>query len=126
MGPWLDYGHAVRRACCKVSGWRFCSFPINVSAFAYVPKKKPTWARGLCNLARNIGASVGIATVTTMLDRRAQVSSVAADEHVNGFSAAYHNSLNGMQAKLIAAGSTAVHASAQAHGMIYNTVQRRR
>jgi DHA2 family multidrug resistance protein len=29
-----------------------------------------------------------------------------------------------MQAKLIAAGSTAVHANAQAHGMIYNTVQR--
>jgi MFS transporter, DHA2 family, multidrug resistance protein len=45
-------------------------------------------------------------------------------EHVNDFSAAYHNTLNGMQAKLIAAGSTAAHASAQAHGMIYNTVER--
>ena len=30
----------------------------------------------------------------------------------------------GLQAKLVAAGSTVAHASAQAHGMIYNTVQR--
>jgi DHA2 family multidrug resistance protein len=45
-------------------------------------------------------------------------------DHVNNFSAAYRNTLNGMQAKLIAAGSTAAQASAQAHGIVYNTIQR--
>ena len=45
-------------------------------------------------------------------------------EHVSDFSAAYHHTLNGTQVKLIAAGSTAAHASAQAHGMIYGTIQR--
>jgi len=45
-------------------------------------------------------------------------------EHVNDFSAAYHNMLNGMQVKLVTAGATAAHASAQAHGMIYGTIQR--
>jgi len=67
---------------------------------------------------------VGIATVTTMLDRRSQFHQSRLMEHVNGFSAAYHKTLNGMQMKLVAAGSTAAHASAQAHGMIYNTIQR--
>src|SRR5260370_39210928 len=78
----------------------------------------------MINVARNIGASVGIATVTTMLDRRAQFHQSRLMERVNDFSAAYHNTLNGMQVKLVAAGSTAAHASAQAQGMIYGTIQR--
>jgi DHA2 family multidrug resistance protein len=32
--------------------------------------------------------------------------------------------LNGTQAKLVAAGSTVAHANAQAHSMIYGTIQR--
>jgi MFS transporter, DHA2 family, multidrug resistance protein len=127
MAGWdlgLDYGHAVRARMLQSFGLAFLFIPINVSAFAYVPKEKTNMGTGIINLARNIGASVGIATVTTMLDRRAQFHQSRLMEHVNGFSAAYHNSLNGIQAKLIAAGSTAAHASAQAHGMIYNTVQR--
>src|SRR5260370_16709191 len=79
---------------------------------------------GIINLAGNVGASVGIATVTTMLDRRAQFHQSRLMERVNDFSAAYHNTLNGMQVKLVAAGSTAAHATAQAHGMIYCTIQR--
>jgi DHA2 family multidrug resistance protein len=127
MAGWnlgLDYGHAVRARMLQSFGLAFLFIPINVSAFAYVPKEKTNMGTGIINLARNIGASVGIATVTTMLDRRAQFHQSRLMEHINEFSAAYHNSLNGMQTKLIAAGSTAVHASAQAHGMIYNTVER--
>ncbi len=45
-------------------------------------------------------------------------------EHANELSAAYHNMLNGLQLKLVAAGSTAAHANAQAHGMVYGTIQR--
>jgi DHA2 family multidrug resistance protein len=67
---------------------------------------------------------VGIATVTTMLDRRAQFHQARLMEHVNDFSAAYRNTLHGTQTKLIAAGSTMAHASAQAHAMIYGTIQR--
>ncbi len=105
-------------------GLAFLFIPINVSAFAYVPKEKTNMGTGIINLARNVGASVGIATVTTMLDRRAQFHQSRLMERVNDFSAAYHNMLNGTQTKLIAAGSTAAHASAQAHGMIYGTIQR--
>ncbi len=79
---------------------------------------------GIINLARNIGASVGIATVTTMLDRRTQFHMARLTEHTNELSAAYHNMLNGIQLRLVAAGSTAAHASAQAHAMVYGTIQR--
>jgi len=127
MAGWdlgLDYGHAVRARMLQSFGLAFLFIPINVAAFAYVPKEKSNMGTGIINLARNIGASVGIATVTTMLDRRAQFHQSRLMERVNDFSAAYHNTLNGMQVKLVAAGSTAANASAQAHGMIYGTIQR--
>jgi DHA2 family multidrug resistance protein len=127
MAGWdlgLDYGHAVRARMLQSFGLAFLFIPINVAAFAYVPKEKSNMGTGIINLARNIGASVGIATVTTMLDRRTQFHQARLTEHVNDFSAAYHNMLNGLQMKLVAAGSTAANASAQAHGMIYNIIQR--
>jgi DHA2 family multidrug resistance protein len=79
---------------------------------------------GIINLARNIGASVGIATVTTMLERRTQAHQARLADHVNTYSAAYHNMLNGTQMKLVAAGSSLAHATTQAQQMIYGTVQR--
>jgi DHA2 family multidrug resistance protein len=127
MAGWdlqLDYGHAVRARMLQSFGLAFLFIPINVAAFAYVPREKSNMGTGIINLARNIGASVGIATVTTMLDRRTQFHQARLMEGVNDYSASYHNMLNGLQTKLVAAGSTMAHASAQAHGMIYNTVQR--
>jgi MFS transporter, DHA2 family, multidrug resistance protein len=127
MAGWdlgLDYGHAVRARMLQSFGLAFLFIPINVAAFAYVPKEKSNMGTGIINLARNIGASVGIATVTTMLDRRTQFHQARLTEHANIFSAAYRNLTNGLQAKLVAAGSTTAHASAQAHAMIYNTIQR--
>src|SRR6202165_1536055 len=127
MAGWdlnLDFGHAVRARMLQSFGLAFLFIPINVAAFAYVPKEKTNMGTGIINLARNVGASVGIATVTTMLERRSQFHQSRLMEHVNNFSAAYHNMLNGSQAKLMGAGWTAAHASAQAHGMIYGTIQR--
>ncbi len=127
MAGWdlgLDYGHAVRARMLQSFGLAFLFIPINVAAFAYVPREKTNMGTGIINLARNIGASVGIATVTTLLERRTQVHQARLMEHVNRFSAAYHNMLNGTQTRLVSAGSGLAQASAQAHGMIYNTVQR--
>src|SRR5256714_3760525 len=103
MAGWdlgLDYGHAVRARMLQSFGLAFLFIPINVAAFAYVPREKTNMGTGIINLARNIGASVGIATVTTMLQRRTQAHQARLMEHVNTFSAAYRNTLNGMQVKL--------------------------
>ncbi len=101
MAGWdlgLDYGHAVRARMLQSFGLAFLFIPINVAAFAYVPREKTNMGTGIINLARNIGASVGIATVTTMLQRRSQAHQSRLMEHVNTFSAAYHNMINGTQA----------------------------
>ena len=127
MAGWdlgLDYRHAVEARMLQGFGLAFLFIPINVAAFAYVPKEKTNMGTGIINLARNVGASVGIAFVTTMLDRRAQLHMTRLTERANGLSAAYHNMLNGMQLKLVSAGSTIAHAGSQAQAMVYGTIQR--
>ena len=62
-----------RRACSRPLGMAFLFVPINTAAYAFLPRDKNNAASGLMNLARNIGGSVGISVVTTMLDRRTQV-----------------------------------------------------
>jgi len=127
MAGWnlnIDYSHAVRARMLQSFGLAFLFIPINVAAFAYVAKEKTNMGTGIINLARNVGASVGIATVTTMLQRRSQFHQSQLMEHVNTLSAAFHSMVNGSQARLIAAGSTAAHASVQAYGRVYGLVQR--
>jgi MFS transporter, DHA2 family, multidrug resistance protein len=127
MAGWdlgLDYGHAVRARMLQSFGLAFLFIPINVAAFAYVPREKTNMGTGIINLARNIGASVGIATVTTMLQRRGQVHQAQLMDRVNNYGSAYSNMLSGLQTKLVAAGSSMAHATSQAQTMIYNTIQR--
>ena len=86
MAGWdlgLDYRHAVEARMLQSFGLAFLFIPINVAAFAYVPKEKTNMGTGIINLARNIGASVGIGTVTTMLERRAQFHMSRLTERAN-------------------------------------------
>ena len=127
MAGWnlgLDYRHAVQARMLQSFGLAFLFIPVNVAAFAYVPREKTNMGTGIINLARNIGASVGIATVTTMLERRTQVHQARLMEHVNTLNPAYRNMLNGIETKLIAAGANVAHAAVQAQERIYATVQR--
>ncbi len=127
MAGWdlgLDYGHAVRARMLQSLGLAFLFIPINVSAFAYVPKEKSNMGTGIINLARNVGASVGIATVTTMLSRRSQFHQARLTEHVNQLSGAYRQMVNGTTARLISAGASGPTAGIQAHGMLYRMIER--
>jgi DHA2 family multidrug resistance protein len=127
MAGWdlqLDYGHAVRARMLQGLGLAFLFIPINVAAFAYVPKEKTNMGTGIINLARNIGASVGIATVTTMLERRAQFHQAQLAAHVNNLNPALARLTSGTTLRLISYGSSAWHAAEQAQGMVYNLVQR--
>jgi len=127
MAGWnlgIDYRHAVEARMLQAFGLAFLFIPINVAAFAYVPKEKTNMGTGIINLARNIGASVGIATVTTMLERRTQYHQAQLMEHLNPYREAYHSFLNGVQYRLVAAGSGVSEAASQATGLIYGTAQK--
>jgi MFS transporter, DHA2 family, multidrug resistance protein len=93
----LDFrGLTIARAI-QAAGMAFLFVPINTAAYAFLPREKNNAASGLMNLARNIGGSVGISVVTTMLDRRSQVHQNYLASHLSATSPA-------LQARLKALG----------------------
>ncbi|HEV2297315.1 MAG TPA: DHA2 family efflux MFS transporter permease subunit [Candidatus Acidoferrales bacterium] len=105
-------------------GMAFMFVPINVIAFYYVMPKKINDATGLINLARNVGGSMGISFVATLLDRGAQFHQSVLTGHVTPLSPNLQATLRGLQQQFIAHGSSAMQALAQAQQMIYAMVQR--
>src|SRR5215471_10512045 len=127
MAGWnlqIDYRHAVLARMLQSFGLAFLFIPINVSAFAFVPKEMTNMGTGIINLARNIGASVGIATVTTLLERRTQFHQAQLMEHVNTLNVAFQTRLHAIAASFSNAGSSGPDAMSQAYGMVYGLVQR--
>jgi DHA2 family multidrug resistance protein len=127
MAGWnlqLDFRHAVLGRMMQAFGLAFLFIPINVSAFAYVPRELTNMGTGIINLARNIGASVGLATVTTLLERRTQAHQARLMEHVNSMNPAYNNMVRGSAGTLMTHGASAAQATAQAHGMVLGVVER--
>jgi MFS transporter, DHA2 family, multidrug resistance protein len=127
MAGWdlqIDYSHAVRARMLQSFGLAFLFIPINVSAFAFVPKEKTNMGTGIINLARNIGASVGIATVTTLLERRTQFHQAQLMEHVNTLSTTLSSRLHAMAVSFSSAGVSSSDAMSKAYAMVYNSVGR--
>src|SRR6516225_8747500 len=127
MAGWdlgLDFRHAVEARMLQGFGLAFLFIPINVAAFAFVPKEKTNMGTGIINLARNIGASVGIAFVTTLLERRTQFHQAQLMEHINALSATFHGRLHAVATSFLGGGSSGPGAVSQAYGMIYGSVER--
>jgi DHA2 family multidrug resistance protein len=120
----MDFHTAAMARVVQAVGLAFLFVPINTAAYAYLPREKSNQASGLINLARNIGGSVGISFVTTMLDRRAQFHQARMIDHLGSGSWKLHAALEGTARTLQAHGSAPALAAQQAQQMIQNSVVR--
>ena len=120
----ISFHTAVMARVIQGCGLAFLFVPINTMAFYFIPKEKINSATGLINLARNIGGSVGIANVTTMLARRMQFHQTVLVSHVTPFDYGYRAMIAGTSSMLMSHGSDPTQAAAQAHGLLYGMVQR--
>jgi DHA2 family multidrug resistance protein len=105
-------------------GMAFLFVPINTAAYAFLPREKNNAASGLMNLARNIGGSVGISVVTTLLDRRAQFHQTMLMGRISASNPALQGKLRGMMAVLQGHGGDPPTAMRQAYAMVQGTVAR--
>jgi len=122
-GMWLSQGislgidmhYAVWTRIVTSIGYPGLFIPINVAAYAFVPPGKNSAASGLINLSRNVGGSVGISAMTTMLDRREQFHQARLIERMTPMDPTYRTLLNSLH-----------HAASGAHAglaMLYDKVQ---
>ncbi|MGH9729140.1 MAG: DHA2 family efflux MFS transporter permease subunit [Candidatus Acidiferrales bacterium] len=105
------------------AGVAFLFVPINVIAFYFVAPKKTNDATGLINLARNIGGSMGISFVTTLLDRGGQKHQALLTSHVTATTPGFQAQMHALAQRLIVAGSSPVDALHQAQKMFYGIIQ---
>jgi MFS transporter, DHA2 family, multidrug resistance protein len=118
----VDYNTAVWGRVVQSLGLAFLFVPISTLAFSSIPRERTHYATGLFNLARNIGGSSGIATVTTLLARRAQYHQAVLVSHMTPYDPAYREALSRATTAVQASGSSAPDAAAQAQGMLYGTL----
>jgi DHA2 family multidrug resistance protein len=104
------------------AGLAFLFVPINTVAYSYLPPDKNNAASGLINLARNVGASMGISFVTTMLDRRTQFHEDRLSAHLNPANPRLQAMLQGARSALGARSGSA--AMRQAYFLLQRSVER--
>jgi len=121
---YIDYHTAAVSRIVQSFGLGFLFVPISTMAFALIPRERTNYATGLFNLARNIGGSSGIATVTTLLARRAQVHQQILAAHMTPFDAPWRDALARATLLLQTRGATLPDAAAQAHGLLYGALLR--
>jgi len=120
----VDFRTVVFARMIQSAGLAFLFVPINTAAYAYLPREKNNAASGLMNLARNIGGSVGISFVTTMLDRRAQYHQHRLSSHLSSSNPQFQSMLQGMARTLEAKGFSPADAMHKAYALVQGTLFR--
>ncbi|MGA9571485.1 MAG: DHA2 family efflux MFS transporter permease subunit, partial [Candidatus Acidiferrales bacterium] len=114
----IDFRTLATARVFQAMGLAFLFVPINTAAYAFIPPGKNNAASGLINLARNIGGSVGISFVTTMLARRAQVHQNNLTARLNSGNGQFQAAITNTTHMLITHGSSPSEAARQAYGII--------
>jgi MFS transporter, DHA2 family, multidrug resistance protein len=120
----IDFRTVIVARVIQAAGMAFLFVPINTAAYAFLPRDKNNAASGLMNLARNIGGSVGISVVTTLLDRRGQVHMNYLSQNLSAGNPALRSMVLGATKAIQTRGASASTATQQAYALIEGTVQR--
>jgi DHA2 family multidrug resistance protein len=121
----MDFHYAVMARCFQAAGLAFLFVPINTAAYAFVPRNKNNAASGLVNLARNVGGSVGISAVTTILVRRQQFHQARLTEGLHAFNPNFNAALKSANGAIMSGQHAAASPPALAtYNLILRNVQR--
>ena len=117
----IDVHTATMYRVYRAVALAFLFIPINTVSYIGIPREQNNQVSGLMNLARNIGGSVGIAFVSTILARRSQVFQSSLVDHAAQSSPLLQERLAQLQRAFSAAGPA--QAMRRAYGALYATIQ---
>jgi len=99
----------------------FIFVPLTTIAMGMLPNEQMGAGTGLYNLMRNLGGSIGIAFVSTMLARDAQLHQALMVSHLSPSDPAFQDRLHSLRQLFLARGDI-VTATREAYGAIYRIV----
>jgi DHA2 family multidrug resistance protein len=120
----VDFRTVIFARMIQAAGLAFLFVPINTMAYSQLPREKNNAASGLMNLARNIGGSVGISVVTTLLARRAQHHQTILAEHTNPSNPTFQAMVSALTRSVQAKGFSAADAMHRAYAIMQNNLLR--
>ncbi len=97
--------------------------PLNLVAYAFLPKDQTNNASGLFSLVRNEGSSIGVALTNTLLLRRTQFHQFRLTEHINTLNPATSRWLTGVSGAMQARSGDPALAHRRGLGILYQVVQ---
>jgi DHA2 family multidrug resistance protein len=119
--PGIDFRTAMFYRIYQSIGLAFLFVPINTISFVNIPPSQGNQVSAMINLFRNLGGSVGISALSTILARRSQVHQSYLAAHTS--SPAFANVLHTAKAMFFTAGNSLPDAAKLANGELYRTVQ---
>jgi DHA2 family multidrug resistance protein len=118
----INFGMAVSWRAMIAVGLPFLFIPINILCYAGVPQEKNNEVSGLTALSRNVGGSVGISFVTTLLARFSQRHQAMLIRHTVEGNSPFDRMRGALAGAWTRNGShgqdSTLHAGAQIYGMI--------
>lgn len=118
LTPQTDFQTFVLARCLLAVGVPFSFVSIHSAAFRHIPLEKNRDASSLLAVSRNIGGSVGIALVVTLIDRRSQVHQVNLSQHLTQVDFEYAELHRHLAAHFFSLGSEQTLAGARANQVI--------
>jgi len=118
----IDFRMATIYRAIQSAGLAFLFVPINTLAYLGVPAEDNNQVSGIVNLSRNMGGSIGISAVTTLLAQRAQIHQHDLSWHLSGGDLPFMRSLSLLSRRLVSGGLSPFNANLQSYGRLYLTV----
>jgi DHA2 family multidrug resistance protein len=123
LNPGMDFGTAATLRTLQTAGLAFIFLPSNTLAYVGIPREQNNQVSGMNAFVRNIGGSIGIALLSTMLTRTSQQNQATLVRHTYAGNPAFDNLVNGISQSLQNAGVEANAALQQAYARVLGMVQ---
>jgi len=119
----MDFGTAAMLRTYQVAGLAFIFIPSNVLCYAGIPREKNNQVSSMMNFVRNIGGSIGIAVVSTMVTRGTQTRQVYLSANMQNGNPRFRAMVDGIAASLRSGGISAAESTHQAYVRIAMMMQ---
>jgi DHA2 family multidrug resistance protein len=123
VNPDMDFRTIVMLRVYQMAGVAFLFVPIQTLTYVGVPMEKNNNISGMINLARNLGGSIGIAGLETVLARRTEFHQNRLSAHTSQFDNAFQSSVAGLTQTLTQAGYDVATAGQMAYARLYGLMQ---
>ena len=120
----ISFAQAAWARLWQVIGIPFMFIPLTDAAYVDLPAAKTGQATAMMNVMRNLGGSIGISMVQTLLERREQFYQSRFVETLNPLNPNYVRGIDQIQHTLVGLGQSAAQATSLASGQLYAMLQR--